>query len=768
MPKFFKKLIYPAVILAVFIGAQIFTLVYAEEQASDQSREQVPVKVVNVAVKGTQNVNPKDVLGVVKTKKGKEFVREVLDEDLKSIYAMNLFSNVEVDLSDVEKGVEITFIVTEKPIVDSVDFRGNEHASRRLLSEKITLKKDIAFDAKAMEDDRLKIVAIFKDKGYANVQVEAYSTVDEETGKIKVVFFVIEGQKVTIGSVDAQGIIVFPKKKILGLMSDTKRKKVLKDDLFKTDLAKITSFYRNNGYLDIKIADPQITYSEENTKVNILLNITEGVKYTVGAINFIGNNVAKSDELVKALKFKKGEIYNQEKFDQSQQNIESVYADKGYIFMQLDAKAKTNADTKLVDIDFGIEEGPLVYVGQIFITGNDKTKDYVIRREILLKEGDSFNRSKLERTQQKIYNLGFFKEVHLTPRPSGKDKVDLIFDVTEQQTNTISAGIGYSSVDKLLGTVELAIHNLYGRGQTLSVMYEIGALKKYYEISFTEPWLFGKPYSLGLGVFDKRSVKEYDYYDVNNDKIVNNYTEERKGATVNLGHNFMDFYTIGWAYKYEDVLLSGVDEANTVLKPQQDAGWQSTSSLTTSFSRDSRDNIFDASSGSNNIISAQIAGGVFGGTNNFTKYIVESSWYFKTIWKLVLALHAKAGITDRFGASGEVPIYEKFYVGGAETVRGYSYFGQIGPADGGKSMMVLNIEYKLSIPQTPIQVAIFYDAGNAWSGINHESFNLKEGIGAGIRFLTPVFPIRLDYGYGLQHQPGEEKAQWYFTIGQIF
>lgn len=762
MPRYLGKIVYTVVILTVLLICQTFCPVYAQEQ------KQELVKVVSVTVKGTKNVAPRDVLEVIKTKRGKEFVREVLDEDLKSIYNMNLFSNVEVDVSDVEKGVAITFMVTEKPIVDNVDFRGNEHASRRLLSEKITLKKHGSFDAETMEEDRAKIISLYKDKGYANVQVEAYSTVDEESGKIKAVFFIIEGKKITIGNVDVVGVEAFPKKKILKLMEKTKRKKVFKEDFFKEDLAKITAFYRNHGYLDIKIDEPEITYTDEKTKVNIVLKISEGYQYNIGTINFTGNSVVKNEELMDALRMKKGEIYNQEKFEQSQQNIETVYADKGYIFMKLDAQTKTNAETKLIDTDFKIEEGPLVYVGQIFITGNDKTKDYVIKREILLKEDDPFNRSKLQRSQQKIYNLGFFKEVNLTPRPAGKDKVDLIFEVVEQQTNTISAGIGYSSVDKLLGTIELGIHNLFGRGQTLSVLYEIGALKKYYEIGFTEPWLFGKPYSFGVGYYDKIRTKEYEYYDADTNKIIDQYKEERKGGSLRLGHGFLDYYTVGLGYKYEDVALFDVNEDNTTLKPQQDAGWESTSSLTTTFSRDSRDNVFDASGGSSHSISAEVAGGIFGGSNNFTKYIVETSWYFRTIGRLVLALHAKAGIVDNFGASTEVPIYERFLVGGAETVRGYGYFGEIGPPDGGKSMLVLNIEYKFTIPQTPIQFAIFYDAGNSWGTINHASYNLKEGIGAGIRFLTPIFPIRLDYGYGLQHKPEAEKAQWYFTIGQIF
>ncbi len=750
-----------------FLCIVLFTLICSLTGHTLYAQEEQEVKVIKVKIEGLKNVPKRDIKGVIKTKKGKEFDSEVLDEDLQSIYNLALFSNVEVDVKDVEEGVEVTFIVEEKPIIKKVDFRGNEHISRRLLRDEISLKKRGAFDKGVMKDDRIKITSLYKDKGYANVRVEAYPTIDEKTEQVKVVFFIMEGKKVTIGSVDIIGVQAFKKKKVFKLLKKTKRKKVFKEDLFQEDLDRIITLYRNHGYLEVEILEPEITYTDEESKVNILLNIAEGVKYNVGNINFMGNIILTDKELRDTLELKENEVYNQEKFDETRQNIESVYAEKGYVFMRVQAETQTNAETKIVDISFDITEGPLVYVGKIFITGNDRTKDYVIRREILLKEGDPFNRTRIQRSQQKIYNLGYFKEVNLSPRPSGKDQLDLIFELEEQQTNTISAGVGYSSVDKLLGTVELGINNLFGRGQRLSLLYEIGLMKKYYEIDFTEPWLFGRPYSFGIGIYDKIRMKDYEYT-INGEEKTDRYKEERKGGSIRLGHRFKDFYTVRFAYKYEDVAIFDANEDNETLKIKQDSGWENTSSLTTTFIRDNRDNIFDASRGSRHSISTEVAGGIFGGNHHFTKYIGETSWYFPTIGRLVLALHAQAGIVDHFGLSNEVPIYEKFFVGGAETIRGYSYYGEIGPSDGAKSMLVINIEYKLSIPETPIQFAIFYDAGNAWGTINHPSYDLKEGIGAGIRFLTPVFPIRLDYGYGLQHKPGEEKGRWYFTIGQIF
>ncbi len=776
MSKNLSILICSVIVLSALIYSQLFCSVYAQEKEI--------IKVIQVKVEGTKNVSSKEVIEVIKTKKGKGFVPEVLDEDLQAIYDMKLFSNVEIDVSEQEKGVVITFLVTEKPIVKKVDFRGNENMSRRVFNEKISLKKNGPFDEETMEEDRIKIASLYKDKGHANVKVEAFSNIDEETGKINVIFFVVEGKKITIGRVDIVGVNLFSKKKILKLIKKTRRKKVLKEDLFKEDLNRITAFYRNRGYLDVKIADPEITYTDEETKVNIVINIIEGVKYSIGTINFAGNNVLTNEVLKKVLELKDGEIYNQEKFDKSKQNIGEIYAEKGYIFIKVEEQIRTDSETKIVNIDFNISEGPLAYVGKIFVTGNNKTKEYVIRREILLKEGEPFNGKKVRRSQEKIYNLGYFKEVNLNPRPSEEDRLNLIFDVVEQPTSKISAGIGYSSVDKLLGTVELGINNLFGRGQRLSLLYEIGERKKSYEVDFIEPWLFGYPYSFGTGIYDKHRKKEHVYDDFARDgdgnitlddngnpipqEKTDDYWEERKGGSIRVGYSFSDFYSIHFGYKYEDVAISETDQFNDVLKVKEEGGWEATSSLSTTFVRDSRDNIFDASRGSRHSFSAEVAGGVFGGNHHFTKYIADSSWYFPTIYKFVLALHLKAGVVDSFGASGEVPIYEKFYVGGAETVRGYNYYGEIGPSDGGKSMITMNIEYKYSIPETPIQLAIFYDAGNAWETIAHPSYDLKESVGFGIRFLTPVFPIRLDYGYGLQHKPGEPKGQWHFSVGQVF
>ncbi|MFH1784237.1 MAG: outer membrane protein assembly factor BamA [bacterium] len=764
MFKYIIKVLYLSIIIWVLLCSGGAFGLHAQEEDG--------LEVIRIEVEGNKNISDREVRSSIGTKKGKPFSTEQLDEDLQSIYDLEFFSNVEVDVQEVEEGVVVTFLVTERPIIKKIELRGRESLSSHSLKEEITLKKRGAFDEDTMEDDRIRIVSLYKDKGYANVKVEAYSTVDEESGKIEVVFFIIEGEQITVGNVDVVGVEAFKKKKILKLLKKTRRKKVFKEDLFQEDLDRIRLYYRNRGYLEVSTGEPEITYTDEETKINIVLYISEGVKYNVGDVSFSGNSILTDEELSEAIALRKEHIYSQEKYELTKLNIEALYADRGYVFMRVEGVTDTNETDKIVDLKFEVTEGPLVYVGKIFITGNDKTRDYVIRREILLKEGDPFNRSKLQRSQQKIYNLGFFKEVNLTPRPAGMEKLDLIFDLLEQQTNTISAGIGYSTVDKLLGTVELGINNLFGRGQRLSMSSEIGNTKQYYEVDFTEPWLFNKPYSFGLGVYDKRRAKEYHYSyldDEGNDAEKDDqYSEERRGGSIRLGRRFWDFYTARVAYKYERVAITEVNADNTDLLEKQNLGWETTSSITTTLDRDSRDNIFDPTRGTHHSVSAEVAGGILSGTHHFTKYIGDTSWYFPTIGRFILAFHARAGIADTFNPSNEVPIYERFFIGGAETVRGYDYFGHIGPTDGSVSMLYMNVEYKYTIPSTPIQLAIFYDAGNSWGTIQHDSYDLKEGIGAGLRFITPVFPIRIDYGHGLQHKPGEAKSQWYFSIGQVF
>jgi len=703
-------------------------------------------------------VETKKILRTLGIRKGDEYSEEAVSEGLQSIYELGFFENITIEVSEVEGGVKVTYVVTEKPLIKRIEFKGNKKFSNSKLEKEIESKEKQPFDKRKIQEDAEKIVSLYKEKGYADVKVEPYTTEDEKSGMMIVTLFITEGKQVRIGKVNLIGAEAFETRKIIKKLQ-TKRKKFFKKEILDGDLKTIEAYYKDRGFLKVLLGTPIITYNEEKTQIFVTLFVYEGLKYMMGDIRFQGNDVFATEELERDLQVKQGEIFNQAKFEESLFNIQERYAEKGYILMRSNPEYSTDDERKVANISISINEDGIVYIDRISLEGNVITKDYVIRREFLVKEGNPFNVKKIRRTQEKLYNLGFFSDVGIEIGETDDPyKADLICKVTEQRTGLLSMGAGYSSQDGLVGTLQITQSNLFGRGQRVDLMLEFGK-KKSYQLSFTEPWFLGRHVLFGIDVYD--TDRDRDYYE-----------ERRTGGDIRVGPHLSDILSLQFTYDYERVKIYNAPDYPT------EVGTKDSSSFTTYLIRDSRDNIFDASRGSRNSVSFQVSGGILGGDNDFVKTFGSSSWFFPSFWRFVLALQLRCGIVSSFSPSTGVPIYERFYVGGADSVRGYDYRGEIGPDEGGVMMFVSNVEYKLPIVMekghTVLQGAVFLDMGGSWRKgdfgftIGSGDDQLKVGIGAGIRFKTPIFPIRLDWGYGLNHRPGEDKSQWYFTIGQTF
>ncbi len=727
--------------------------------------------IKSIEITGNSNVKEKTIRNAIEIDKGDKYSADAISEDIKNIYRLGLFNDVQVDIEELPEGIGIRFIVVEKPFVKRIDFKGNQEFSDSKLSKQIESKKGEAFDRLKMQVDSEKLMDFYKDKGFTDIVVENYTTTDPESGNVIITYFITEGNKIKIAKINFIGLKSYPSKKIKKLMK-TREKKFYKEEELQEDIGKIEEFFRNRGYLKVKLGESIIAYDKERTEMYVTIFIYEGMPYIIKEISFEGNVQFKDEQLKKVVKLKIDEIYREKDFRETVGRIQELYGEKGYIRMRIIPQYRYNEDKKEVYCNFNIVEGGVVYVDDLLLEGNIVTRDYVIEREFLLNRGDPLNVKKVRKTQERIYNLGFFSDVKVDiGQTMDPDKVDLVFDVVEQKTGLASIGAGYSSSDGLLGTIQITQSNLFGRGQRLSLLWEFGEKKQNYQISFNEPWLFGTRTPFSFTIYDLVRKKEYE-----SETERELYKEGRRGGSIKIGRYLADILSLHFKYGYEQVEIFDIGMGSEI-KDQE--GKNTTSSFTTSIVRDSRDNFFDASRGSRNSFSTEVAGGMFGGDNNFVKYLVSSSWFFPTFWHFVLGINAEAGGVDRFGPSEEVPIYERFYVGGAESVRGYDYRGEIGPPEGGKVMFYANAEYKFPLVmergRTVLQGAIFYDIGGTWRSTSDvklnrglEEDNLKAGFGAGIRFKTPVFPIRLDWGYGLDHRPDEDKSQWHFTIGQVF
>ncbi|HEA46869.1 MAG TPA: outer membrane protein assembly factor BamA [bacterium] len=717
-----------------------------------------------IEIEGNKNISQKRILKVVETKVEDEYSLSALSEDLKRIYGLGFFSDVKIDTSPFQEGIKVKFIVEERFLVGKITFEGNKKIRKGTLLEEMGLKVGEVYSEKKVGEAKEQILSLYKEKRYYQAEVQEEVKIDKEEGKVNITFNIKEGPKLKVEKIELLGNKVFSDRKIRRMMKTKKRKfdrKVLQEDL-----ERIIAPYKTKGYLLARIVDHKIKYKKKKIFITIL--IEEGPQIKMGSLAISGNELFTDEEIEKETVLKEGMVFNELQFDRDLFQVHALYYNKGYAFARVEPTKKIDEKEERIDISLDITEGSLAYIGKIEITGNEKTKDYVIRRELAIGKGEVFNYKKILRSQEKLYNLGYFKRLDIEGEEGVKidtypgkepDIINLVFDVKEKKTGTLNLGAGYSSVDGVMGQVSVSEINLFGRGYQASATVEFGGRRQNYSLRFTNPWLFNTPTYFSTGVWQKTRVR--DSYDI-----------ERRGGDITLGHPITDFTKWYLNYKGEKVRVYKVED-DAPFDISREEGKKFLSSLTPSLVRDTRDYIFDPSKGSYNSLSIETAGGPLGGDFDFLKYRLDSRWYFKTFWKFVLALRLRAGYVEEFDDSTYVPIFERFYVGGADTVRGWKY-ADIGPKAtngdpiGGVKMVVTNLEWRFPIYRR-LKGVLFVDGGNTWArGSNLDGEDFEGGYGAGIRFHTPMGLLRFDYGKPIDPPADVSPSQFYFSIGQSF
>ena len=734
-----------------------------------------------IKIKGTKNFKERAVRELIKSRPKDLYSVEKVREDIQSILNSGNFEDAQAETEPVKNGLRLLFQIKEKPQVKRIDFTGNKKIGKTKMKEEISLKVKEGFDTSKLNKDVEKILSLYAEKGYPDAKVETFTKFDEVLNQVHINFIIKEGNRILIEKVEFEGAQAFTQRKLRRLIK-TKRKRVYDSEKLREDREKIELFYKNNGYAKIKVGEQKISYNPERTRITLTIPMVEGMLYSVGNFEFIGYTVYSQKELEKAIALKTDKLYNQEKYDESLRNLRELYLEKGYLYSQIDVEEQPDDASGKINFKILINEGNIIYIDRVFIEGNKKTKEKVIRREVLLKSGDPFSSSKLRRSQEKIFNLGFIDDVKPDIQPAqDPDKADLIVEVVEGKPGSLSAGAGFSSTDGLIGQVQLSHGNLFGLAQRLSFMWEFGSRRQNYEISWTEPWLLDKPISFGVDVYN--TIRERLF----NADSSPDYTETRRGGGIRLGPRFSDIYTLLFSYSYNSVQIYNI---RPELKDQIKEEVNVTSSFSTELIRDTRDYFFDAARGSRNSASIQVAGSpVLQGDTHLIKSILSSSWFWTTFslgnYPFVFSVNGRVGAVQEFDPSVTVPLFERFFVGGADSIRGYQPRGEIGPVEGGRVFTVLNAEYKIPLyvenKRRILQVVLFADLGGSWRGSrdiytvmgqsalqNENERFLKSSIGFGLRITTPVFPIRLDWGYGLNHRAGEEISQIHFTLGNLF
>lgn len=755
------------------------------------------VQKITITHVGPQAVNDDFIRSNIRVKPGDSYIRTSVDDSVKTLYSTGYFYNIRVGEEELPAGdVSLTFFVQAKPIITDIQFVGNEHYSRRALMKKVSSKVGEPLDEHKLFKDTQDILKKYQRSGRQKTTVKYTTNVDEKAGRASVVFELVEAQKVKIRDVVFDNAQVFKQKKLrktvktrrFWFLSFVTGSGTLKDDQLVEDQEKLIDLYHNAGYLDFKIND--ITSDPISEKRMIVhFDLDEGKMYRVGNVSFEGNKLFSSDEILRGVytegKLERatmlaGEVFSPKGLAADVNAIEDFYGSRGYIDAAVSAIKIPNVENSTIDLVYRIEESGKSYVEKIEIRGNTKTKDKVIRRELAITPGETFDMTRVKLSQRRLEGLQYFSKVDPQPEPTDiPDHKNLILNVEEQDTANFMIGAGFSTVDNLFGYAEVSQSNFdlfkppyfMGGGQKMRLRATLGTERQDYILSFVEPWLFGRKLSLSTDLY----WRQINYYS-------DEYEEEIMGGKVGLARTLWNDSWIGSiAYSLENVDIKEVtSKAPYVIR--QDQGANLISKVMPSIAYDTRNSTKLPDRGQRTEFMPQVAGGPMGGDFSFYKLELRTSWYFKGFGEGdVFEVLGRVGTMEEYNDTDHIPFYEKYYLGGAYDMRGYKYrhLGPLieGEPVGGQTYVFGSFEYSVPIIEEYLRVAAFYDIG--W--VNPDAYDFDpthredpvygklgwaDDIGLGVRLNIPMLgPLRFDYGIPINGKNEGGSGRFNFSVG---
>ncbi len=724
-----------------------------------------PILVKDVAVQGNRRVQEAVLLNRIVTRPGDTFSPPRLAEDIRSIFALGFFDDVQLRVEDFEGGVRVIFVVAERPFVRDVVFAGNKKVDTAALQERVEVKLGTVYNPVDVTRTAERLKEYYEEEGYFEVVVSP----DVERlpdGDVSVVFRIAEGRKITIDRIDIVGAEGLKPKDIKAVMAVQERqyfilRGTVQRQKLDEDLERIVQLYNDHGYVQARVESSDIQVDRANARAVIRIVVVEGPQFRVGGVDVTGVKLFPIEEVRRQLTLSPGDVFSRSKLRDSVRQVSDLYGTVGRASMEITPTLAQDIPNRRMNITFEIVEGPEVYVERINIAGNTRSQEKILRREIPMAEGDLFTNQKLERARQRLINLNYFEKVEATTTPgSTKDRIVVQITVTEKATGLFSIGGGYSSADGVLGTLDLSQRNFLGRGWDMTFRLRGGAKVLLGVISFTEPWLFDRPLAAGFDLFSTR--RNFD-----------DYTSRSTGGDIRLGHPVGDFSRLNGIYRVSRDRISDVAEtASNLLKQEEGVSYASLLGL--AYSRDTRDNLFETTRGSLLSLSGDFAGVGFG--NQWFR--VQGSFaYYRPAWRdHVISGRLSAGHVLGWG-DDPVPLADRFFLGGPNSVRSFRPF-DISPVDetgtriGGNTQFLASLEYTIPIV-FGIRLAAFVDAGNTWgpdiaAGTRFDPTSLKYAVGAGFRWVSPFGPIRVDYGVNPARKAGERFGTIQFSVGSAF
>ena len=752
-------------------------MVSAQGQAPQAPQGPPIIRSIDVEYTGPGTVSKERILAQMRTKVGQLYSNQVVEQDIEALYKTGSVLNVRIFAQPEGDGVRVIVAVQTRSIVREIEIDGAERVKAKRLRKEIKLKLNQPVNEEQLEQARQKITEVYQGRGFNDVTVQfRVDPIDEKRGTARVVFTVNEGAKGAVRRIHFEGNehfsegVLRKQMKTRGktLISFVDKSGRLDEVQLEQDLDKIREWYQNHGYIDVQVKDVRRERSA-NGPLILTIVVVEGPQYHVGKLTISGEKATSEEKIRALLKMKEGSVYSPKALHDDAKAVADAYGSGGYVDLVVSPEGAPAGPAR-IDVHYKIEEGDRSFVQRINISGNTRTKDKVIRREVLVAPGDVFNTVRVDVTKKRLENLGYFSKVETYPEDTDiPGRKDLTILVQEKRTGSLSFGGGFSTIDQLVGFVELTQGNFdlfnwpafTGAGQKFRLRLQYGTQRKDFILSLTEPYFLDRRLALSGQLF----YTEANYLSAE-------YNQRNYGFTIELRKplNAYMYATLGYRLQDVDIFDVAASASNVI---QEAKGSTVESQIFTSVVYDRRDNPLLTRRGQRITLSPYVAGGFLGGDAQIYGWDLEGSQYFRLWWDTILLFNGEVATVNTWGGGDTVPIFDRLYLGGSNNLRGFP-FREVGPQDhngepiGGNSMARLTVEYTFPLIQKA-RGAVFYDTGfvnsDAWSfGFNH----IASDVGIGLRLDLPIGPLRLDYGFPIQRDGYNGGGHFNFNVGYQF
>lgn len=761
---------------ANLVLAFVLTLLFCVAPFSANAAE----RIVDVDFKGLIRTNELDARKHVTSLEGTLYYPEAVNRDIKSLFKTGLFRDVSVSKESVAGGVKVIFEVQEQGIVESVVFKGNKKIKDGDLESAVTIREHQFLDEGRIAESEQAIRKLYEEKGYYLADIQSRVVpLDTEKNELELTFDIRENREVRIKRISFVGNKVYSDKKlrkemktkVKGAFSFVSSSGKFRDDKLDFDVkTALPYFYRRNGYLKVRVGEPQITLTRNKEAIYITIPVYEGDQYTVNKVDVAGDILTTKEEFLSYLKLKPKEIYDEEKVQADTVALTELYGDQAYAFASVYPDIQSDDAAKTADVTYTIAKGRRILIEKIRILGNSVTRDKVIRREIQLVENGPFYRNKMELSKRRLMQLGYFEDVNIAyPRASRDETVDLVVTVKEKNTGSFNIGAGFSSLESFIFTASVQKDNFLGYGLQGSVSASLSKLRQEFSLSMTDRYFLDTRWILSASVYRFSSALNRDF------------DKRAFGGSLSFGREIFQFFDVGLGYNIEDISVDNFSSQVPLFFQENSSGI--TSSIISTLSYDTRDNRLTTSKGMYHLVSSTYAGNGVGGDNDFYKISAQSRFFFRMPLKTVFKVRGLVAYVNSLN-DDPVPLFERFFLGGVSTLRGYD-LNTIGPSlripssptggdrrfiYGGNRMVMANAEYELPIyDPAGIRAVVFFDIGQAYGETESiDLASLRSNYGFGFRWNSPFGPLRFEWGFPIGKKSNESPAVFNFTIGQSF